>query len=153
SFGLLFATAIFWLCRDASRKVNRVFRGLQVVSASGMSLSHGLNDAQNTMGIVAAALLVYGRLPASAFTIPLWVKLAAATAVGLGTGYGGWRIMKTMGMKVAKLDPVHGFTAETGAGLVIASFAHFGYPLSTTHVISTSVMGVGATKRLSAVRW
>ena len=137
--------------RNASKGANRVFKALQVFSAAGMSLSHGLNDAQNAMGIVTVALLSYGYI--DKFAVPIWVILAAAIAMGLGTGYGGWRIMKTMGMKVAKLDPVHGFAAETGAGIVIAGMSYFGVPISTTHCISTTIMGVGASKRLSAVRW
>lgn len=150
-FGLGFIVAIFWIFRRAGKGANRVFKVLQIVSASGMSFSHGLNDAQNAMGIVTVALLSYGYL--DSFVVPLWVKLAAAVAMGLGTGYGGWRIMKTMGMKVAKLEPVHGFAAETGAGIVIAGMSWLGVPVSTTHCISTTIMGVGASKRLSAVRW
>ena len=151
TFGLLFIVAIFWTMRNAGKGANRVFKALQVLSASGMSFAHGLNDAQTAMGIVTVSLLYYGYI--DSFYVPLWVKLAAGLAMGLGTGYGGWRIMKTMGMKVAKLDPVHGFAAETGAGIVIAGMAWLGVPVSTTHCISTTIMGVGASKRLSAVRW
>ncbi len=151
AFGLLFIVLIFWLFRRAGKGANRVFKALQIGSASWMSFTHGLNDAQNAMGIMTIALLSYGHL--DSFVVPIWVKLAAAIAMGLGTGYGGWRIMKTMGMKVAKLEPVHGFAAETGAGLVIGGMSMFGIPVSTTHCISTTIMGVGASKRLSAVRW
>jgi len=150
-FGLLFITAIYWIFRFATKRINRTFRVLQIASASWMAWSHGLNDAQNAMGIITIALLCYGHL--DSFSVPVWVKLACALAMGLGTGYGGWRIMKTMGFKVAKLEPVHGFAAETGAGLIITIMSYFGIPISTTHAISSSIMGVGAARKMSAVRW
>jgi PiT family inorganic phosphate transporter len=134
------------------RKLNDRFRRLQVVSAAFMAFSHGSNDAQKTMGIMTLALVSAGILPPDA-KIPLWVILLAASAISLGTAGGGWRIIRTMGQRVVKLDPVHGFAAETTAATVILTASHFGMPVSTTHVISSAIMGVGSTNRLSAVRW
>jgi PiT family inorganic phosphate transporter len=150
--GLLFIVIIFWLFRKgAPEKTNRFFKGAQILSAAWMSFSHGLNDAQNAMGMITIGLVAYGLLPK--FQVPLWVKMASAVAMGIGTSIGGWKIIKTMGMKVTKLQPVHGFAAETSAGLVIYIMSLFGAPISTTHVISTSIMGVGASSKFSAVRW
>lgn len=150
--GLLFVVIIFWLFKKgAPEKINRFFKGAQILSAAWMSFSHGLNDAQNAMGMITIGLVVYGILPK--FQVPLWVKMASAIAMGIGTSVGGWRIIKTMGMRVTKLQPVHGFAAETSAGLVIYIMSLFGAPISTTHVISTTIMGVGASSKLSAVRW
>ena len=137
--------------RANPRHMNDRFRRLQVLSASYMAFSHGSNDAQKTMGVMALALYTAGVIPS--FDIPLPVILTAATAISLGTAAGGWRIMKTMGQKVVKLDPVHGFAAETTAATIIFGASHFGIPVSTTHVISTAIMGVGASDRFSAVRW
>jgi PiT family inorganic phosphate transporter len=134
------------------RKLNDRFRRLQVVSAAFMAFSHGSNDAQKTMGIMTLALIASGALPHDA-PIPLWVILLAASAISLGTAAGGWRIIRTMGQRVVKLDPVHGFAAETTAATIILTASHFGMPVSTTHVISSAIMGVGASDRLSAVRW
>jgi PiT family inorganic phosphate transporter len=131
--------------------INGRFRRLQVVSASFMAFSHGSNDAQKTMGIMTLALVTAGVIPT--FEVPTWVIVVAATAMALGTAAGGWRIIRTMGHRMVRLQPVHGFAAETTAGAVIQIASHFGIPLSTTHVISTSIMGVGAMKRVSAVRW
>jgi PiT family inorganic phosphate transporter len=117
-----------------------------------MAFSHGSNDAQKTLGIMTLALISAGVLPAGS-TIPLWVIVLAATAISLGTAAGGWRIIKTMGQRVVKLDPVHGFAAETTAASIILTASHFGMPVSTTHVISSAIIGVGASDRLSAVRW
>jgi PiT family inorganic phosphate transporter len=117
-----------------------------------MAFSHGSNDAQKTMGIMTLALIAGGILPADS-PIPLWVIVLAATAISLGTAAGGWRIIKTMGQKVVKLDPVHGFAAETTAASIIFTASHFGMPVSTTHVISSAIIGVGSSDRLSAVRW
>jgi PiT family inorganic phosphate transporter len=133
------------------RKINDRFRRLQVLSATYMALSHGSNDAQKTMGIMTLALFSAGAIPDK--TVPLWVILLAATAMSLGTAAGGWRIMKTMGTRVVKLDPVHGFAAETTAATIITVASHFGMPVSTTHVISSSIMGVGTSDRIKAVRW
>lgn len=134
------------------RKLNDRFRRLQVVSAAFMAFSHGSNDAQKTMGIMTLALIAGGVLPHDA-KIPLWVILLAASAISLGTAAGGWRIIRTMGQRVVKLDPVHGFAAETTAATIILGASQFGMPVSTTHVISSAIMGVGASDRFSAVRW
>jgi PiT family inorganic phosphate transporter len=131
--------------------MNDRFRRLQVLSAAYMAFSHGSNDAQKTMGIMTLALVTAGVIPE--FKVPLWVILLAATAISLGTAAGGWRIIRTMGSKVVKLDPVHGFAAETTAASIIFTASHFGMPVSTTHVISSAILGVGSTGRLSAVRW
>jgi PiT family inorganic phosphate transporter len=133
------------------RRLNDRFRKLQVVSAAYMAFSHGSNDAQKTMGIMTLALVAAGLLPDA--TVPLWVILLAATAISLGTAAGGWRIIKTMGQRVVKLDPVHGFAAETTAATIIMGASQLGMPVSTTHVISSAIMGVGASDRFSAVRW
>ena len=117
------------------------------------SLAHGTNDAQKTMGIITLALVAHGNLPADSFDVPTWVIVSSATAIALGTYTGGWRIIRTMGTRIIKMDPAQGFSAQgTGAAVVLAA-SHLGYPLSTTHVISGGVMGAGAAKRLSAVRW
>ena len=138
--------------RANPRRLNDRFRRLQLVSAAFMAFSHGSNDAQKTMGIMTLALIAAGVLPPDS-AIPLWVIVLAATAISLGTAAGGWRIIKTMGQKVVKLDPVHGFAAETTAATIILTASHFGMPVSTTHVISSAIMGVGSSERLSAVRW
>ena len=132
-------------------KVNKKFRKLQLVSSGMMALSHGMNDAQKTMGIITLALVSFGAL--DAFVVPLWVKIICAVMMACGTMSGGWKIIRTMGTKVIKLKPIHGFAAETAAASVIISASFLGIPLSTTHVISTSIMGVGSTQRLSAVKW
>jgi PiT family inorganic phosphate transporter len=150
--GYLLMLGLSWLLvRATPRTVNAYFRRLQILSAAFMATSHGLNDAQKTMGIITLALVIFHEIPA--MVVPFWVKLACALAMGLGTASGGWKIVKTMGHKIFKLEPVHGFAAETAASIVITGASHFGAPISTTHVIATSVLGVGASKRLSAVRW
>ncbi len=150
--GLLLMGLIFNLFRRANpARLNGGFRRLQVLSAGWMAFSHGSNDAQKTMGIMTLALFTAGVIPE--FKVPLWVILTAATAISLGTAAGGWRIIKTMGTKVVKLDPVHGFAAETTAASVIFAASHFGMPVSTTHVISSAIMGVGSSDRLKTVRW
>jgi len=131
--------------------INRLFGRLQIVSAGFMALNHGLNDAQKSMGIIALALMLAH--PSQGFVVPVWVKLICSLAMGMGTMTGGWRIIRTLGSKMMKLQPVQGFAAETTASLIIGGASHFGIPVSTTHVITTSIMGVGATSRLSAVRW
>ncbi len=147
-FGLL------WLfARSRPQLVNRLFGRLQILSAAYMAYSHGSNDAQKTMGIIALALASYHGWSGDEFHVPLWVVLSAASAMGLGTAVGGWRIIRTMGMKVVDLRPIDGFAAETAAATVIEIASRLGIPVSTTHVISTAIMGVGATKRASAVRW
>jgi PiT family inorganic phosphate transporter len=137
--------------RAHPKRINERFRRLQVLSAAYMALSHGSNDAQKTMGIITLALVAGGVLPNP--TVPLWVILLAASAISLGTAAGGWRIIRTMGQRVVKLDPVHGFAAETTAATVIFGASSLGIPVSTTHVISSAIMGVGASDRFSAVRW
>jgi inorganic phosphate transporter, PiT family len=139
------------LVRAHPRLANDRFRKLQVVSSAFMAVSHGMNDAQKTMGIVSLALLLFHKIPV--FGIPFWVRIACASAMALGTLTGGWKIIKTMGHKIFKLQPIHGFAAETSAALVIVIASRLGAPISTTHVISSSVIGVGSAKRLSAVRW
>jgi len=137
--------------RAHPKRINDRFRRLQVVSAAYMAFSHGSNDAQKTMGIITLALVAGGILAEP--VVPLWVIIAAATAISLGTAAGGWRIIKTMGQRVVKLDPVHGFAAETTAATIILGASTFGMPVSTTHVISSAIIGVGASDRFSAVRW
>jgi PiT family inorganic phosphate transporter len=150
--GLSLMTAIFWVFRwMPPARVDRWFRRLQLVSAAFFSLNHGANDAQKTMGIVAGVLFAAGYI--QSFYVPFWVVLIAHTAIGLGTLAGGWRIIHTMGAKITKLTPVGGFAAETGAALSILIATQFGVPVSTTHAITGSIVGVGATRRLSAVRW
>jgi PiT family inorganic phosphate transporter len=131
--------------------VNRLFRYLQLFSSSFMALSHGSNDAQKTMGLISMALVAAGVY--KEFTVPLWVKLVAAFAIALGTMVGGWRIIKTMGMRLTKLRPVDGFSAETSAATTIMLASHFGMPISTTYVITSSIMGVGVAKKLKAIKW
>jgi PiT family inorganic phosphate transporter len=129
----------------------RLFSRLQLVSAGFMAFSHGANDAQKAMGIITLALLSAGQIPTA--EVPSWVIAACAVAMGLGTAVGGWKIVKTLGMRILTLEPVHGFAAETGAATVLLVTAHVGLPVSTTHTITSSVMGVGVVKRFSAVRW
>jgi len=156
TIGLGLMTAIFWIFQRMSPgRVDHWFRRLQLLSAAAFSLMHGANDAQKTMGIIAGALvtggyihLVNGQLP-----IPFWVELAAYSAIALGTLTGGWRIIHTMGTKITKLTPMGGFAAETGAAVAIFTATHFGVGISTTHTITGAIVGVGATRRLSAVRW
>jgi inorganic phosphate transporter, PiT family len=138
--------------RQAPGTVTRSFRLGQIVSGSLFSLSHGTNDAQKTMGIIALALMASGELDAGADP-PTWVVVSAATAIALGTYVGGWRIIKTMGSRIIKMDPAQGFAAQSVGAAVILSASHVGFPLSTTHVISGAIMGAGAAKRISAVRW
>ncbi|MBI2955649.1 MAG: inorganic phosphate transporter [Chloroflexi bacterium] len=151
-FGFLIMVLLMWLFRRSSQsQVNGYFRHLQVLSAAFVAFSHGSNDAQKTMGIITMALVSYGALPT--FEVPLWVMSVAALAMGLGTAAGGWKIIKTLGVRLVSLMPVNGFAAETSSALVIQLATHFGAPVSTTHVISSSIMGVGASRRFSAVRW
>jgi PiT family inorganic phosphate transporter len=145
--------AVAWLFRrSTSSTVNRYFKKLQLVSASLFSLSHGTNDAQKTMGIVTVLLFSVGYVSSPALP-PLWVVLAAHASIAMGTAFGGWRIVKTMGMRITKLQPFNGFCAETAGGATIIGSSLLGIPVSTTHVISGAIMGVGAMRRLSAVRW
>jgi PiT family inorganic phosphate transporter len=146
--------ALLWIIRRRSPGVvNRVFRRLQLVSGGFVAFTHGTNDAQKTMGIITLALVASGHVDADNFHVPLWVILCAALAMGAGTYAGGWRIIKTLGQRVAKLDPPQGFAAQTACASILWATAHYGFPVSTTHVISGSVLGAGATRRFSAVRW
>jgi PiT family inorganic phosphate transporter len=154
AFGAAFAllVAIYWLFKWLTPGVaNRSFRLGQLGSGTWVAFTHGANDAQKTMGVIALALYSEGQI--SSFYIPNWVKLAAGLAIAAGTYSGGWRIMRTLGQRVYQLDPPSGFAAQATAGTVIWASTRLGYPLSTTHVVSGGVMGSGATKRLSAVRW
>jgi PiT family inorganic phosphate transporter len=160
-FSFLFMIVVTWIVKDAPlRKVDKAFRLGQLLSSAAYSLSHGSNDAQKTMGIIAALLFAsQAQLPSwlydktQGFYVPVWVILAAHTAIGLGTLLGGWKVVRTMGVRITNLKPIHGFCAEVGAALVLGGTAIFGIAVSTTHTITGSIMGVGATKRLSAVRW
>ena len=148
----VFTIILMWIFKNSSPgKVNNYFKKLQLVSSSLYSLGHGANDAQKTMGIIALLLFTSGLI--SSFYIPKWVLIASYTAISLGTFFGGWKIVKTMGMKITKLKPFHGFSAETSGALVLFGASAFGIPVSTTHVISGSIMGVGSVKRSSGVRW
>jgi len=152
AIGFSIMVALTWMIYKLHPSlINRLFGRLQILSAGFMAINHGRNDAQKSMGIIALALMLAH--PAQAFDVPLWVKLACAVAMGLGTMMGGWRIIRTLGSKMIKLQTVQGFAAETTASAIIATASHFGVPVSTTHVITASIMGVGATSRLSAVRW
>lgn len=150
--GLLIMTAIYWIfAKRRPATVRRVFGKAQLLSAALMAFSHGSNDGQKFIGVFSLVLLLGG--VHQSFHVPLWVILLCATMMGLGTALGGRRIIKTMGLKLTKLEPVHGFAAETGAALTIELATRLGIPLSTTHTINTAIMGVGATRRFSAVRW
>ena len=150
--GFLITVAIMWIFqRKSPKSVDKTFRRLQLVSAAAYSLGHGTNDAQKTMGIIAGVLFPAGYL--KTFYIPIWVILAAHSAIGLGTLSGGWRIIHTMGSKITKLQPVGGFAAETAGAITLFLASSFGIPVSTTHTITGAIVGVGATRRLSAVRW
>ena len=131
--------------------ISKHFGRLQIVSSTFMAFGHGSNDAQKAMGIITMALLAAGKIPT--LEVPTWVVLVCALAMGFGTIFGGWKIIKTLGVKMLKLEPIHGFAAETSSAAIILATSHFGLPVSTTHVVSTAILGVGATKRLSAVRW
>ena len=151
--GSLIMLLVSWICRRATpRGVDRWFRRLQLLSASLYSLGHGGNDAQKTMGIIWMLLIAAG-LSSSSEPIPLWVVISCYLAIGLGTMFGGWRIVKTMGQKITKLKPVGGFCAETGGAMTLFLATALGIPVSTTHTITGAIVGVGATKKLSAVRW
>ncbi|WP_026841131.1 inorganic phosphate transporter [Citrifermentans bremense] len=151
-FGFLFMVIMMWTFRNkAPYTLNKVFRKLQILSAAVMAFSHGTADAQKSMGVITMALVSYGSL--ATFEVPNWVKLSCAVAMGLGTAAGGWRIIKTVGHDFVKLQPVHGFCVETASAGVILGASAMGLPTSTTHVITSSILGVGLSKRLSAVNW
>jgi inorganic phosphate transporter, PiT family len=154
AFGAAFLlmVAIYWVFSRITRgAANRGFRHGQLVSGTFMAFTHGANDAQKTMGVIALALFANGSI--DDFYIPTWVKIAAGLAIGLGTYIGGWRIMRTLGQRILRIEPESGFASQSAAGATIYLATHYGYPLSTTHVISGAVIGAGATQRLSAVRW
>jgi PiT family inorganic phosphate transporter len=154
AFGVAFVllVAIYWIFQRLSSDVaNRTFRIGQLASGTFMAYSHGANDAQKTMGVIALALFANGSI--SHFYIPWWVKVSAGLAIAAGTYVGGWRIMRTLGQRLYKIEPAAGLAAQVSAGAVIDLATRFGYPLSTTHVISGAVLGAGSTKRLSAVKW
>jgi len=165
--GCLFMALLTILLRQLTpRRINRTFGKLQLVSAAGLSFSHGTNDAQKTMGIMALILYTatksgtLDRLPAALqflhtpdFEVAVWVKIVCALVMAAGTAAGGWRIIRTMGHKMVRMQPIHGFAAQTTAATIIQFATHWGIPLSTTHIIATAIMGVGATKRFSAVKW
>ncbi len=150
--GLLLMVAILWLFREAPPgRVDSIFRRVQLLSAAAYSLGHGANDAQKTMGIIAGVLFAAGYL--DTFTIPFWIVLSAHAAIALGTLSGGWRIIHTMGSKITRLQPVGGFAAETAGAVSLFTATALGVPVSTTHTITGAIVGVGSTRRLSAVRW
>jgi len=152
AMGFLFMFTLLWLMHKRSAtNVNNVFRRLQLVSAAAYSLGHGTNDAQKTMGVITGLLVTAGIL--KEFHVPFWVILMSHFAIAMGTLFGGWRIVKTMGQKITKLKPSMGFCAETAGAITLLLTAFFGIAVSTTHTISGAIMGVGATKRASAVRW
>lgn len=147
---------VLWLCRKSRpSKISRRFKRLQLLSAGFMAYSHGSNDAQKTMGIITMSLVAYGAVVANGheFPVPLWVMISSALAMGLGTAAGGVRIIKTLGTKIIDLKPIHGFVAETTAAMTILGASYMGQPVSTTHVISGAILGVGSSQRVSAVRW
>ena len=150
--GFIFMVAVYWVCRNmAPSRVDRHFRKLQLLSAAAYSLGHGGNDAQKTMGIIAGALYAGGFL--TEFRIPFWVVMAAHAAISMGTLAGGWRIIHTMGSKITRLQPVGGFAAEAAGAVSLFTATALGVPVSTTHTITGAIIGVGSTRRLSAVRW
>lgn len=150
--GLMLMVLISWTFFRVPRSfATRLFSRLQLLSASFMAFSHGANDAQKAMGIITLALLSAGQIPSP--EVPHWVIVTCALAMGLGTAVGGWKIVRTLGMRILTLEPVHGFAAETSAAAVLLATAHIGLPVSTTHTITSSIMGVGVVKRFSAVRW
>ena len=152
-FALLFSTATLWIVRNRSPyKVDMYFRKFQLISAALFSISHGSNDAQKTIGIITIVLFTNGLIGGS-FHVPFWVILMSYTVIALGTLIGGWKVIRTLGMRITKLTPFGGFSAETSAGFTIIFATIFGIPVSTTHTITGSIIGVGATKRFSAVRW
>jgi PiT family inorganic phosphate transporter len=155
--GALATAATFFTYRLKARTrdehADRGFRLGQIGSASMVSLAHGTNDAQKTMGVITLALIVHGSLPAHDFTIPVWVKLAAATAIAAGSYVGGWRLIRTLGSRITEIEPPQGFAAEASTTSVLLTASYYGFPLSTTQVVSGGVLGAGLGKRLAAVRW
>jgi len=155
-FGLVFGYffmkfILYFFGRLSPGIISKYFGRLQILSSSFMAFGHGSNDAQKAMGIITMALMSGGAI--NKLDVPIWVVLICALAMGFGTLFGGWKIIKTLGVKMLKLEPIHGFAAETASTGIIVAASHFGLPVSTTHVVSTAILGVGATKRWSAVRW
>jgi PiT family inorganic phosphate transporter len=150
-FGTLVLKLTFYLSQNATPKISHFFNRMQILSSIALSLSHGANDAQKSMGLITMALVILGLSPT--FHIPFWVIASCAAAISLGTASGGWRIIKTLGSKIYRMRSVHAFCAQTASATVILGAALFGGPVSTTHVVSSSIMGVGAGQRISAVRW
>jgi inorganic phosphate transporter, PiT family len=150
---LLMVALLHLFVRAYPSTVTHVFGRAQLVSSAYMAYSHGSNDAQKTMGVMTMAVASYAGWSGDNWAVPLWIIVAAATSMGLGTSIGGWRIIRTMGLRVVALRPIHGFAAETAAATIIELASRAGIPVSTTHTISSAIMGVGATRRLSAVRW
>jgi PiT family inorganic phosphate transporter len=152
SLGMITMTSLYWILRRTSlSSIRSVFSRLEILSAAFLAFSHGSNDGQKWMGIFTRALVLGGMM--AYFAVPVWVMLLCGTVMGIGTALGGWRIIRTVGFKITKLEPVHGFAATSSGATAILLASRFGIPLSTTHCISTSIMGVGATRRFSAVRW
>ena len=154
TLGLLLMLLVAWLfVRSSPKHADKVFRGLQLVSAALYSLGHGANDAQKTMGIIAVLLYAHGMTHGTGFHVPFWVALACQAAMGIGTLFGGWRIIKTMGTGITRLSPQQGFCASAGGAITLFLATELGVPVSTTHTITGAIMGVGAARRVSAVRW
>jgi len=152
SLSMTMMAGLYWLFRRTRpSSIRKAFSRLQILSAAFMAFSHGSNDGQKFMGVFALTLMLGGVM--TQFTVPVWVMLLCGTVMGLGTAVGGWRIIRTMGFKLTKLEPVNGFAAETSSGFAILLASFFGIPISTTHCINASIIGVGATRRFSAVRW
>jgi PiT family inorganic phosphate transporter len=152
--GFLIMILLMWLFRKSiPARVRNIFGNLQILSAAFMAYSHGKNDGQMPIGIITMAFVIYTGQPEAWESIPWWIIIVSALSISFGTAIGGWRVIKTLGMRVTTLRPVHGFAAEAAAASVIEAASHLGIPVSTTHCISSSIMGVGATRRLSAVRW
>ncbi|MDO9087032.1 MAG: inorganic phosphate transporter [Anaerolineaceae bacterium] len=149
--GMIIANVIYLFSWKASPKINGVFKKLQIITSIGLSLSHGTNDAQKTMGIITLGLVISGMQ--STFEVPFWVILLCASAIGIGTALGGWQLIKTLGSKFYKIRPVHGFASQATSAIVILTASLLGGPVSTTQVVSSSIMGVGAAERMSKVRW
>jgi PiT family inorganic phosphate transporter len=152
SLGMIVMTSLYWILRRTSlSSIRGAFSRLQILSAAFMAFSHGSNDGQKFMGVFASALVLGGKM--AHFAVPVWVMLLCGAVMGIGTAFGGWRIIRTVGFKITKLEPVTGFAAESSGAFAILLASRFGIPLSTTHCIGTAIMGVGATRRFSAVRW
>jgi len=149
--GYLLMKSVLFLARGASPRINWLFKRAQVLTSLALALSHGTNDAQKTMGIIAMSLVTLGYL--SEFSVPWWVIALSAGAMSLGTAFGGWRIIRTLGTKFYKIRPVHGFTAQAASALIILVAASLGGPVSTTQVVSSAILGVGSARHVSRVRW